>query len=233
VDASFHSFSVDYVVLNRANGFADAAQSDKYFVSARRALSKVAGMRENEWPAGWSYLAGLERKIKNSTEVNEKAGCLIQFFGFMRGIDEEIAEQRFVRYGGEMPDSEADRNIYRMLLAAVYGAGLDPQDIIGSPENAPAETTGIAGEISAVDRLVDQGIKGPAVREVVNPIIAEILNNGGVLPAKEGGDQTQARAISELFRMYDPLVDKKPKDAVVKKVDGALRAGAAAISQAG
>jgi hypothetical protein len=208
-DVSFHDFSVKYNALKNAGGFADMAQSVKFkevFVSAREALSKDPAMQENAWPAGWSYVAELERKVNDSSDANEKSGYLIQFFGFMRGLDEVTAEQRFVRDGGVMPESEKDQNVYRILLAAVYGDKLVPVNIINGEPKVLEQTGGIAGEINGLEKLVDTGIRGPEVMQDLNPIIAEIIDNGGVLPNKGAGAATQAWAISELFRMYDSLV---------------------------
>jgi len=55
-----------------------------YFSAVRDVLSKVDGLKKDEWKTGWNVLGELERKISaEGVSPAEAQGYFLQFFGFI------------------------------------------------------------------------------------------------------------------------------------------------------
>ena len=224
--AAITGLMIDYAGLKQGNNLQKAAAPEKvgaYFTLARAMMSSEKSMSEENWQAGWSYIAELERKINNSTDDSERAGNLGQLFGFVRGINEKLVAQRYAEDGSiDIPDEKSkDINKFMVLLALIDLYSINPREALKKSATMPELTNDTLKAIAKARELELSGGSAEtvsnAIREAINPVIGGILKNGGIMPsvAFDAKDESQVWEITELFRLFNLLAERK-----LKKING-------------
>jgi GGDEF domain-containing protein len=112
-------------------------QGKDYFFSAiYDTLSSVSGMRQNEWPSGWSYFKNIEKASRFSKDGQEQMAYVFQAAGFLRAINEKMAAQEYVTATMRLsPEKEQDARILTPLLSEenAFGVTADAMEAL-NPE---------------------------------------------------------------------------------------------------
>ncbi|MHB9155503.1 MAG: 4-alpha-glucanotransferase, partial [Endomicrobiales bacterium] len=165
--------------------------------SARELLPRVlglGGMGRSEWPEGWEYIKIIEKRMKAGTEA-DRNGHGLQLAGFVTGLIERMAEERFVRLKGQpvLLENETDRRIARKLLAVLAAMGEDTgaaQDRAPQPRDFAAGDTPLRRLVKTVSDAISSERTPAEIREELNPALSELLRDGTLFFSENETDKT-------------------------------------------
>ncbi len=108
-----------------------------------------------------------------------------------------------------------------VLLALIDLYPINPREALKKSATMPELTNDTLKAIAKARELELSGGSAEtvsnAIREAINPVIGGILKNGGIMPlvAFDAKDESQVWEITELFRLFNLLAERK-----LKKING-------------
>ena len=106
-----------------------------FFVLLAGILQKTPGMRRDEWPTGWQYILKLQRQLRLTNDDREVRGYVLQLFGFVRAVNERLAEKGYRDAGGMLPENPREAAIFRSLISVTGALGMDAFEMLRQERN--------------------------------------------------------------------------------------------------
>jgi hypothetical protein len=197
-----------------------ARARDDSFSQALPVLQKLAlseGANAKYWRAILSEVQQLQlRDDEGSMQYP------VALAGVLRGVAEGMLETSWRTDGFRMPNYESDKALVRQLLFTAAASGLDVREIAREKKDA-LSVSSAAGKLNDADSfagVLDRAIGKMRVNSnksstelaaeimpEINPLIAEIINNGTV---PESDKAVAQRAMGQLMHVLEMIKDPDP-----------------------
>ena len=225
-------------------------------------VRNTPGFEEMNWKAGWLKLRSYEKEINLAVNSDaDKAGYVVEMFGFLRGIFGKAAENNYNKNVPEpVFEHEYDNKAFRGLIALKTILGIDGKKNYETPHRLSQEEPELdhvesalfsqqlqsAYERSIFTKLRQLPLKNSAftilfvnallnlkelvnknpnedialpqtkelytdqrLREMINPVLAEVIEEGAVTDLVGEELEDYEWAVSELSRIFEQLAERR------------------------
>jgi hypothetical protein len=219
---------------------AEEYYSDALFYDLVTRALRDAGFTEEQRAVFKSYISGLQKFAAAGTK-DDKIACNRQLFGFLKGVTEAMAFEKYRNAGGKIPAGESDIRALRTILRTADAAGMTTEGLKELLDNRSeyirtiehsAGSLNVSGGIYKertlfetvlyCNELRNQKAKSALeveteIRMLLNGLLNAIENGSipesllGTLRENGPGKSRESLAIAGLLEMLDLIEDRKPQ----------------------